>query len=96
MLTKPDTLQQGEEAAWLEVLQGRRHRLHHGYFVTKQPAAVELSEQLDHDEAREREREFFAGKSPWKTAGSAVKARMGVPNLTRELSKLLSQLIEKT
>ncbi|KAF8890586.1 hypothetical protein CPB85DRAFT_1332852 [Mucidula mucida] len=32
VLTKPDTLQPGEESDWLDILHDRKHRLHHGYF----------------------------------------------------------------
>ncbi|KAH8117944.1 P-loop containing nucleoside triphosphate hydrolase protein [Phellopilus nigrolimitatus] len=96
VLTKPDTLQEGEHQPWLNVLAGRDHPLHHGYYVTKQPAVIELSEKLDHGDARKREREYFSTVTPWNAAESHIKTRMGVPNLTKELSRLLSQLIELT
>ena len=97
VLTKPDTLQAGEHAAWLDVLKGRRHPLHHGYYVTKQPNIEELAKKLSYEEARSNETMFFASTTPWNLlADATLRGRMGVPNLTRELSRLLSRLIEKT
>ncbi len=100
VLTKPDTLQEGEEDNWLEILTGKgalgsKYKLHNGYFVTKQPALAELKVKLEHSEARAREKIFFETTSPWKDLPKRTRDRMGVPNLTVELSRLLSQLIEK-
>lgn len=99
-MTKPDTLQAGEEDTWLEILSGRgtlgsKYKLHNGYYVTKQPALAELKDKLEHSEARAREKKFFDTTSPWKDLPKGTRDRMGVPNLTVELSRLLSQLIEK-
>lgn len=94
VLTKPDTLQSGEESAWLDVLEGRRHPLTHGYYMTKQPAMKELSEKLPWDEARQRERLYFESTAVW--ANSGATNRLGTPNLTQSLSRLLSELIDQT
>ncbi|KIY62353.1 P-loop containing nucleoside triphosphate hydrolase protein [Cylindrobasidium torrendii FP15055 ss-10] len=96
VLTKPDTLQHGEEHGWLDILSGTSHRLHHGYFVTKQPGPAELEENIDHAEARQREKTYFATKQPWKDANGVVRSRMGIPSLTVTLSRLLRQRIEQT
>ncbi|KAG8903486.1 hypothetical protein FRB99_003229 [Tulasnella sp. 403] len=94
VLTKPDTLQSGEEQMWLNVLEGRRHPLLHGYYMTKQPATKELSEKLSFEEARRREQEFFETTPIW--ANSTASNRLGTPNLTKNLSRLLSGLIDQT
>ncbi|EJC99594.1 uncharacterized protein FOMMEDRAFT_148530 [Fomitiporia mediterranea MF3/22] len=96
VLTKPDTLQNGEYDQWLDVLTGRKHQLTHGYYVTKQASPLELQERPTYEEGRERERTFFATQSPWRDQAPRVRERLGVPNLTMRLSTLLSQLIEKT
>jgi Dynamin central region len=67
----------------------------HGYYVTKQPAVSELQEELSYEGGRAREKAFFERSSPWKEQDEKIRARMGVPNLAKQLSKLLSQLIEK-
>ncbi len=95
MLTKPDLLQKGEEDAWVKVLRGEVEPLRHGYFITKQPAPLELREELEYSVAREREQDFFSTEAPWNDLPKLLRNRVGVPNLTKELSKLLSQLIEE-
>ncbi|KAF8997228.1 P-loop containing nucleoside triphosphate hydrolase protein [Hymenopellis radicata] len=95
VLTKPDTLQPGEESGWLDILHGRKHRLHHGYFVTKQPGPQELLEDLAHAEARKREASYFANTLPWRNVLQTIKSRVGVPHLTSHLSKLLTERISE-
>lgn len=94
VLTKPDTLQPGEEGAWLSILEGQRHPLHHGYYMTKQPATKELLEKLSWEAAREREKEYFDTTPIW--AKSSATNRLGTANLTKNLSRLLSGLIDQT
>lgn len=96
VLTKPDTLQEGEHSHWIDVLSGRKHPLSHGYYVTKQAGPVDLQSKLTYEEGRKRELMFFSSVSPWSTQEARIRERMGVPNLTKQLSLLLSQLIEKT
>ena len=95
VLTKPDTLQEGEEKNWIEVLEGRKHPLKLGYYVTKQPAPKDLLEGITHAEARAKERDFFRDHPTWSTVESS-KSRMGTEKLGASLSKLLSQLINQT
>ncbi|THH08883.1 hypothetical protein EW145_g2400 [Phellinidium pouzarii] len=59
VLTKPDTLQEGEHSAWIKVLAGETNVLAHGYYVTKQPAVSELREKLSYEEGQDRECKFF-------------------------------------
>ncbi|KAG8993005.1 hypothetical protein FRB94_011150 [Tulasnella sp. JGI-2019a] len=94
VLTKPDTLQPGEESIWLSILEGHRHPLHHGYYMTKQPATRELLEKLSWEAAREREKEYFESTTIW--AKSTATNRLGTASLTTNLSRLLSGLIDQT
>ncbi|KAI0088919.1 P-loop containing nucleoside triphosphate hydrolase protein [Irpex rosettiformis] len=94
VLTKPDTIQQGEAESWLRVLNGSRHALKHGYYMTKQPSPQELDEKVSYETARQREVAFFGNTSPWNVQ-SHLRQRMGTENLTKELSKLLGSLINK-
>ncbi len=80
----------------MEILAGRRHPLTHGYYVTKQPATLELNQKLDHATARGNEALFFSTDKHWRHVSTDTRNRMGVPKLTAELSKLLSHLIEAT
>ncbi|GJE98371.1 P-loop containing nucleoside triphosphate hydrolase protein [Phanerochaete sordida] len=92
VLTKPDTIQRGEEDAWLRILEGASHPLKHGYFVTKQPSPMELEEKVSFSEARRREKVFFEETAPW-CHKSGLSDRMGTPHLTKALSKLLGGVI---
>ena len=108
MLTKPDTIQHGEEDGWLRVLEGSSHPLKRmfasfrsssesnagadGYFVTKQPSPKELEEKVTFAEARLRERAFFEETAPWCNKNN-LSDRMGTPHLTKALSKLLGGVI---
>lgn len=94
MLTKPDTLVEAELSEWMPVITGARDKLHHGYYVTKQPGANELNKNLTFDKARAFETEYFA-KAPWKDLDHDVRSRVGTQALTRALSVLLSDLIMK-
>ncbi|KLO07662.1 hypothetical protein SCHPADRAFT_945077 [Schizopora paradoxa] len=100
VLTKPDTLQEGEEKTWLQILTGERegakYKLHHGYFVTKQPALSELKEKITHAEARARERAFFESTAPWNNLPLRFQKRLGVPYLALDLNRQLIRLIAKT
>lgn len=96
MLTKPDTLQEGEEKGWLDIIEGRKHQLSLGYFITKQPAPKDVEEKITHQAAREAELRFFNSHVLWATCSSNVRSRMGTVQLGRTLSKLLSRLIDQT
>ncbi|KAF8486541.1 P-loop containing nucleoside triphosphate hydrolase protein [Gautieria morchelliformis] len=96
VLTKADAIVSGEESTWMDVLLGRRHALKKGYYVTKQPGPEDLKKKLSFEDSRRREQEFFATTEPWKSSAEQVKSRIGIPKLTAELSRLLSNLIMQT
>jgi hypothetical protein len=94
VLTKPDMLSEGSTKAldlWVQVLEGYRHPLVHGYYVTRQPNDKERSEDITHPDARKKETEFFKNTSPWSRVDA--KERLGTQNLVNTLSHLLVQLI---
>ena len=97
VLTKPDRLPNGakkEKDQWLEVIEGRRFPLRHGYFCTRQPDDAERSNGITSEEARTAEKNFFSGTSPWSQ--SPYGSRFGTPSLVNNISSHLIQLIEKT
>ena len=53
---------------------------------------MELEEGVSFAEARRRERSFFEETAPWRSH-SGLSERMGTPNLTKALSKLLGGVI---
>ena len=80
----------------MEVLEGKRHMLKKGYYVTKQPGPNDLAKKSSFEDSRRQEQEFFATTEPWKSSSEKIKSRTGIPKLTAELSKLLSNLIMQT
>jgi hypothetical protein len=95
-LTKPDTLQEGEEKGWLDIVEGRKHPLALGYYITKQPAPKDIEEKISHDDARRAERNFFDHHAVWSNRAKGIRNRMGTARLGLSLSKLLSQFIDHT
>ena len=94
MLTKPDTLAEGSIKSrnqWLDVLEGRRHPLLHGYYCTRQPDDRERSCGISPTAARDEEAEFFRNTTPWATS---FQNRLGTPTLVQNVSKVLTQIIQ--
>lgn len=65
-----------------------------GYFITKQPSPEELKEKISFFTARQREETFFRQTAPWCNRPGLVD-RMGTPQLTKALSKLLGGVINQ-
>ncbi|BGP62743.1 hypothetical protein NBRC10512v2_004075 [Rhodotorula toruloides] len=93
VLTKPDTLQNGEHPSWLDLLENRRHHLSNGYFVTKQPAPEDLKKNFTYKKAREAETQFFATNEPWKSLEAGTRRHLGTAHLTSFLSDRLGRYI---
>lgn len=94
-MTKPDTLPSGATKArelWLDVIEGRRHSLKHGYFCTRQPDDADRANAISPKQARVAEAQFFAKTAPWAT--STQQQRFGTNNLVETLSRLLTNLID--
>lgn len=96
VLTKPDTLQEGEERNWFDIIEGRKHQLALGYFVTKQPSPKDVEKGISHQDARMAERDFFNNHPIWSACTSLARDRMGTKRLGASLSTLLSRLIDDT
>lgn len=94
-MTKPDLLSAGSiksRELWLDVMEGRRHQLAHGYYCTRQPDDADRSQKITADQARKVEAEFFSQTAPWST--TADQSRLGTSNLVGTLSKLLVEIID--
>ncbi|KAF7351392.1 hypothetical protein MSAN_01570900 [Mycena sanguinolenta] len=93
VLTKPDILSTGSNMRdqWLDVIEGRRHPLNHGYFCTRQPDDDERNNKITPAQARRAEINFFSATAPWST--TTHKDRFGTENLVATLSALLIQII---
>lgn len=89
VLTKPDRIQLGEYAQWLEILEGDKFSLGHGYFIVRN----NKNPSIEHAIAREEEAAFFA-LSPWSTELAAYQDRFGTRRLQAALSNLLLEQIQ--
>ncbi|GAA6061393.1 hypothetical protein JCM10212_000653 [Sporobolomyces blumeae] len=94
VLTKADTLQEGEHERWFQVLRNERAKLSNGYYVTKQPGAADLGKNLSFEVAREAEKKFFLSTAPWTSLPAELQRRLGTPKLTVDLSSKLSSYIK--
>lgn len=92
VLTKPDRVEEGVFDNWKPVLEGKEQKLHHGYYVVKNPDKKQL-EHMNHEQARKHEKDFFL-KKPWSTLGATITSRLGSGNLAAKLSMLLEQIIK--
>ncbi|KAF8519778.1 P-loop containing nucleoside triphosphate hydrolase protein [Hysterangium stoloniferum] len=93
VLTKPDAISALETQDWLEIIEGKKHPLKNGYYVTKQPSPEQLALNPSFKEARTQEEVYFATEEPWVSSSSHIKERIGIRKLTNALSLLLSKLI---
>ncbi|KAG6862119.1 hypothetical protein C0995_005931 [Termitomyces sp. Mi166 len=97
VMTKPDMLTSGSTKArelWLDIIEGRRHPLVHGYYCTRQPDDAERANNITSEGARAAESKFFSTTAPWST--SKHKDRFGTIHLISSLSKLLVGIINDT
>jgi len=93
-LTKPDSLGEGALGArkkWQDVLEDKEHKLKHGYYCVRLPDDRQRLQLTKAEFQREADR-YFTTTPPWSQM--AVQNRFGVPNLVKDVSKLLVELIE--
>ncbi|KAA1470484.1 P-loop containing nucleoside triphosphate hydrolase protein [Dentipellis sp. KUC8613] len=95
VLTKVDRIDPGDRDRWLERLRGVVDPLAHGWFSTKQPDATGLQLNTSWQDAQTQEERFFAKEDPWYSLPREHRDRLGTRNLTRKLSRVLSDLIRQ-
>lgn len=89
VLTKADTVQEGDFEQWSKILNNERHILRRGYYATRLPGPNAKEMGQNWEQARETEKRFF-GHKQW----SDFKDRLGIGNLTEALSVGLAQMID--
>lgn len=91
VLTKPDLLPSGTPDETLaDLLDGKRFKLGHKYFIVKNLNKEEIRGGFTHHEARTRERDFFAS-GRWATTLQRFQPQFGTRNLQLYLSKQLAK-----
>ena len=93
VLTKPDTVDPGSSirTQWLQIIEGHRHPLKHGYYCVRQPNDVERQRGSD---ARKIEADYFEQTAPWST--SSCRDRFGTRNLVNTMANLLKQMTQRS
>jgi len=90
VLTKADSIQDGEFEKWLKVLNGKSYRFCHGYYATRLASPKEM--EWSWEKIRAREDSWFRSSKPWFQLN---QGRFGHQNLIRKLSDRLSEMIEE-
>jgi len=94
IITKIDTIEEGLEDKWLEIVENQRYELKLGYCLVKNPNQRELNSKKSYKEYRDMESQFFEKHSVWSNLSWDIKERIGTANLTRHMSNTLSALIK--
>jgi GTP-binding protein EngB required for normal cell division len=94
IITKPDLINKGTEERVARLAKNLdRTRLHHGFFLMKNPSPTELEGGLTFRQRVQAELDFFSS-APWK-AQALDKSRVGIENLRLFLQELLDTHIER-
>lgn len=76
---------------WQNVIEGREHKLKHGYYCVRLPDDEERTRKVTRADSVNTATEFFNNTPPWNTMD---RNRFGIPNLVTDISRLLANLIE--
>jgi hypothetical protein len=95
VLTKPDRIPVGEETTWISKIQNGGNDGGIEYYSVKNPDSQDIRNRITYEQAREKEAEFFATRSPWSNLEWLYQRRLGTDKLTRRLGQVLSNLIAK-
>jgi energy-coupling factor transporter ATP-binding protein EcfA2 len=88
VLTKADLVPRAKLPAILEILQGKKYRLQHGWYITRQLSQQEIDEGADDEAARNQEIGFFA-REPWADNHS-LEDQYGITELSGRISNNLA------
>jgi hypothetical protein len=94
VLTKADTVEEGNFDQWLSIVNGQTHYLRLGYFMTRLAGPTNKEAEKSCAEIREAERQYFKNKKgPW--ANEADDSRLGTDKLIDALSEALARMIDE-
>jgi hypothetical protein len=96
ILTKPDMLGDGavnSKKQWLDVIEGRQHKLMHGYYCVRLPDDAQRAQRLSRAALQRTAMEYFDTTSPWSEV--ADRGRFGIPGFVTDISVLLVRHIRR-
>jgi hypothetical protein len=85
----------GDEATWISKIQNGGKEGGIEYYSVKNPDSQDIRNKITYEQARQKEAEFFATKTPWSNLEWLYQRRLGTDKLTRRLGQVLSDLISK-
>lgn len=95
VLTKPDLVDKGAEAAVMNIIEGRSHTLNLGWCIVRNPGQQALADSLSDPAANDRhdiENAFFSSERPWSDLS---KDRVGIGALRSHLVEILAEMIKR-
>lgn len=94
IITKPDLINKGTEERVARLVKNLdQPKLHHGYFLVKNPSPEELKDDISFEQRVKTEREFFSS-ARWAAQG-IDPSRIGNVDLRKFLQDLLDSHIER-
>ena len=90
VLTKPDTVDEADSELWVNVMKGKSHALHYGYYRPRLPKSDEMT--WTPEETRKKEINYLTGNGIW---GKLKRDRLGSSKLAITLSDRLSEMIQE-
>lgn len=78
---------------WLDVIEGRQHKLRHGYYCVRLPDDAQRAQGLSRSELQSIAKNYFNTTSPW--SGVTDRGRFGIPAFVTDISVLLVNHIKK-
>ncbi|KAI9045152.1 dynamin family protein [Aspergillus affinis] len=86
IITKCDTLEQGDEEGVLRIARNETEKLRHGWFAVKNRSTKDIRDRITIEQRHIHEETFFASKAPWTELS---KDRVGINKLRQFLGNLL-------
>jgi len=72
---------------WLDVIEGRQHKLKHGYYCVRLPDDAQRAQRLSRSALQRIAADYFDTASPWSEVTD--RGRFGIPAFVTDISVLL-------
>ncbi|ORX35006.1 interferon-induced GTP-binding protein Mx1 [Kockovaella imperatae] len=92
ILTKPDLADEGAEQKIIDILDGKQHRLFHGWHILRNRGQKDLRDATSLSDRHATERKFFTDKDPWNKLD---KSLVGIDALNHRLHAVLATQLNK-
>lgn len=93
VITKPDTISEGDENAVLDLLLGKKTEIKMGFHMAKCRAQKDLNDGMSIEQGIDKEDIFFRETKPWKLQDASF---FGVKSLRTKLARVQLSMIHKS